>query len=330
MDILTLIFALTTLSLVLVATALILRAKRARSARQSLATKIALDNFSRVWRKIISSPISAQSEALPTDDEARRDMPAGSLFELDSGEFITNPLNHVVFHGLVVGPTGSGKTTLAREIGGTFQGEVLLVTEFPQRLSPSYGFAAKALHPSAFLERMSSEIERRSQQRASEPLLVIFDALERSIRDPEFLEQVLDIVRIGSMLEMQALLVTQQPWLLDQRDSLNFGLRVELSPAHSETWNRTAESLSVNGAVFMAGKQGKLVSFSPARSDYKSDEDVRFASTPLSGPGELCAPFHRSPWDPSSAEEQPEQQDRLGHQHGHKDQRHTRPYSKTL
>ncbi|MEY3586930.1 MAG: hypothetical protein RJB32_226 [Actinomycetota bacterium] len=330
MEILTAILAFAAILIGLLFTVPLSRSRRSRVTHGDLVTKVPKGYFVDALHKLQTFSLAHKSQVLPEDNEVQANKPAGALFELDSGEFISNPLNQLVSHALIIGPTGSGKTALAREIGGTFQGDALLVTDFPKRLLRSYDFAAKTMQPAAFGEYLKNEIGHRSQQHSSEPLLVIFDALERSIRNPEFLEQVLDLVRVGSNLDVQVLFVTQQPWLLDKRDLLNFGLRVELSPAHPDKWNRTAESLPACSIVSVAEKQGKLVSLSPARSDYKSEEDVRFASTPLSAPGELCAPSHRSLWGPSSAEEQPEQQDRLGHPPGHKDQRHTRPYSKTL
>lgn len=261
------------------------------------------------------------------------------------GDFLSQPISAAVAHGLVIGPTGSGKTELAKIIADRFEGEVWAVD-----FKGGSGFAKHPkvrkiltnLEQSDPLELLN-ELRRRESGEYFDPLLVVIDELGELIRSAKWLSAIETIAAKGRSFQMHLLLCNQTLGQIprtiwgncafragiaaDQIDLAQLGIKGESKTSHGHGFALCSVNGTQVGFWFPFGSIKQKTA--PALAEAVNPL-IRFDSRPQSEPFVEFAQSHQSPSDPWSAEEQPEPQDLLGHPHDSRGQHRIERYSRTL
>jgi hypothetical protein len=261
------------------------------------------------------------------------------------GEFMAQPLGPDCPHGILIGPTGSGKTELARIVADRFGSNVWAV-DFKGgsgfREHPKLGRLFTNQEADG-AQALDEELQRREQGNYFEPLLIVVDELGEVLRSPKWLATIESVAAKGRSFGMHLLLCNQTLGQIPRTIWGNCGLRAGLQADQIDLAQLgikgESKSKQKNGYALLAinGAMGSMW-FPFGAVKRKTAPVVSEAVNPLLRPAsrlriepdEEFVQAHQSPSDPWLAEEQPEPQGLLGHLLDNTDQRHTERYSKTL
>lgn len=261
------------------------------------------------------------------------------------GEFLLQPISSEVPHGLLIGPTGSGKTELAKIIADRFEGEVWAVD-----FKAGSGFAGHPKVRRLFTNlengepsELLSELSRREGGEYFDPLLVVIDELGELIRSSKWLGAIETIAAKGRSFQMHLLLCNQTLGQIPRSIWGNCAFRAGISADQIDLAQLgiKGESKTAQGSGFaLCSVNGTQVGFwfpfgsikqktAPALAEAVNPL-IRFDSRPQSEPFAEFAQSHQSLLDPWSEEGLPEPRDLLGHQHDSTGQHRRARYSRTL
>jgi hypothetical protein len=231
-----------------------------------------------------------------------------------NGQVLENPLLTGGRHCLVLGVTGSGKTTLARE----------LVRNTSFRLIWVGGAHAD-------LGAMKQVIE--SQERFDHPVLVVVDDAHLHTEQLELIELIArDGLKSNVLLLVTAQLLSDLPQAVWRNCQIKFAIGEDAR----KQLELSGEPLAEFEAAFdWPGRQGKFQirvpnPFQVADQEMTGNPLIGRASTPQLAPYEESALARQTPSAQWSKEEPAELPDLLGRQLGSKDLPHRTRYSRTL
>lgn len=231
-----------------------------------------------------------------------------------NGHEVENPLIPLRWHCLVLGATGTGKTTFIRELVRDISCQLIWAE------SESSDLAA--------LQRVIS-----NQERFEFPALLVVDDVHLFAEHLELIEMV---ARDGLRANVFLVVTAQQLSDLPQAVWRNCQVKVALGQDASEELNLGVENLRCFEAVFSwPERSGALQPIQSRRMTQVNYEPagnplIRRASTPQSAPYEESAQAHQTPLDQWSKEVLAEPQGLHDRQLGSKDQPHRTRYSRIL
>lgn len=261
------------------------------------------------------------------------------------GEFVAQPIGPKCPHGILIGPTGSGKTELARLVADRFGSTVWAVdfkggSGFREHPRVSRLFTNQGSDGPLLLEE---ELQRREQGEYFEPLLIVVDELGEVLRTPRWLATLESVAAKGRSFGMHLLLCNQTLGQIPRTIWGNCGFRaglqadqIDLAQLGIKGESKSKQShghalYAINGAMSsMWFPLGAVQRKTASVVSEAANPLLKPVSRPRLAPYAEFAQAHQSPSDPWLGEEQPEPLDLLGHRRGNTDQRHRERYSKTL
>jgi hypothetical protein len=275
-----------------------------------------MQKMSNNWlSKILSSKLQT---TLPVDVNPAQPIqstkPSNYLGVDPAGQVIENPLRQGGKHCLVLGGTGTGKTSLAREL--------VLNTGF--RLIWIGG-----VHPDLdVLKRVIS-----GQERFDHPVLVVVDDVHIHAEQLELIELIArDGLKSNVLLLITAQLLSDLPQAVWRNCQIKFAIGEDAR----EQLLFSGEFLAEFQVAFRwPSQRGQLQiptpnQFQAVDQELTGNPLLRRASTPQLALYEESALAHQIPSDQWSKEALAELPDLLGHQLGSKDLPHRTRYSRTL
>ena len=231
-----------------------------------------------------------------------------------NGQVVENPLSAGGRHCLVLGATGTGKTTLTRE----------LVRNTSFRLIWVGG-------ANADLDALKQVIA--NQERFDHPALVVVDDAHIHTEQLELIELIArDGLKSNVLLLITAQLISDLPQAIWRNCQIRFALGEDARKQLEISGEPLAE---FEAAFDWPGRQGRFQirvpnQFQIADQEMTGNPLIRRASTPQLAPYEESALARQIPSAQWSKEEPAELPDLLGHQRGSRDQPHRTRYSRTL
>lgn len=260
----------------------------------------------------------------------------------EHGSSILQPLNAQCPHALIVGPTGTGKSSLAAFIASKFSGQVWMVSGSEGKRTLFPGVSNRTVAPQD-PEEILMLMESRSKGNYSDPLLILIDRFEDLNAHPQFRQAIYEIARTGRELQIHLLVCCQyldgvEPALIENCSfkvltgaSNHIADRLKLSKHPSFKQGKGIGLVQHFGEEYLMEFEldvGKELT-APDNSE-AANPLIRSVSMPRLEPDEEFFQFHQSPSDPSLVEGPPEPQDPLDRQHERIAQHRKERYSKTL
>jgi hypothetical protein len=261
----------------------------------------------------VSPPKTATSAELAVSKEPAG-YPEGTLGFDQLGAPIESPIRNPKWHCLILGATGSGKTSLTHRLLRNLNSRVIwLETQNPE------------------LAAVESAISRK--ERFELPVVLVVDDVHLFTEHLELIELV---ARDGRKSNVFLLVTAQLTSDLPQSVWRNCQIRFALGPDANEQLNlTTCEQLAEHVIAFSwPGKSGLLQIEKPKASPQAGLDQgnplLRRASTPQLAPYEESAPARQTPLDQWSMEEQAEPQGLHDRQPDNTGLPHRTRYSRTL
>ena len=265
----------------------------------------------------LTSLLGSGSRQLAADSpaEVQPARGSGNSLGLDrNGNEVENPLIPMRWHCLVLGATGTGKTTLLRELVRNVNCQLI--------------WAASETADLAALQRLIS-----NQERFEFPALLVVDDVHLFAEHLELIEL---FARDGLKANMFLVVTAQQLSDLPQAVWRNCQVKFALDQDASDELNQGVENLKCFEAVFgWPERTGALQPLTTRRVTELNYEQagnplMRSASTPQSAPYEESAQAHQTPLDQWSKEVRAEPQGLHDRQLGSTNQPRRTRYSRTL
>lgn len=286
-------------------------------ADQHIVQMVQIDAMKKINTSWLTSLLGSSSRQLAADSPAEVQPARGldNALGLDrSGNEVENPLIPLRWHCLVLGATGTGKTTLIRELLRNINCQLIWAESESAEL--------------AALQRVVS-----NQERFEFPTLLVVDDVHLFAEHLELIELV---ARDGLKANVFLVATAQQLSDLPQAVWRNCQIKVALGQDASEELNLGVENLKCFEAIFswpertgalqpLQVRQVIEVNYTPAVNPL-----MRSASTPQSAPYEESAQVHQTPLDQWSKEVLAEPQGLHDRQLGSTNQPHRTRYSRTL
>jgi Cdc6-like AAA superfamily ATPase len=231
-----------------------------------------------------------------------------------AGEGVQNPIRNARWHCLILGATGTGKTTLARELVRNVNAKVIW---------------AGGTHPD--LIALKSVIH--AQERFDYPVLVVFDDAHLHAEHLELIELIArDGLKSAVTLLITAQLIADLPQSVWRNCQARFGLGSDGFDTFSTQHEEPDEfdvcfSWPNRNGVFQLRVPNQI---GQQTEEFAGNPLIRRASTPQSAPYEESALARQIPLDRWSKEELAALPDLLDRQLGSKDLPHRTRYSRTL
>ncbi len=278
---------------------------------------VQIDAMKKINTSWLTSLLGSSSRQLAADISAEV-QPArglGNSLGLDrNGNEVENPLIPLRWHCLVLGATGSGKTTLIRELIRDINCQLI--------------WAEPESADLAALQRLIS-----NQERFEFPALLVVDDVHLFAEHLELIELV---ARDGLKANVFLVVTAQQLSDLPQAVWRNCQVKFSLGRDASEELNLGVENLKCFEAVFSwperTGALQPLQTRQVIQVNYEQAGNplMRIASTPQSAPYEESAQAHQTPLDQWSKEVLAEPQGLHDRQLGSTNQPRRTRYSRTL
>lgn len=278
---------------------------------------VQIDAMKKINTSWLTSLLGSGSRQLAADSRAEVQPARGldNALGLDrSGNEVENPLIPLRWHCLVLGATGTGKTTLIRELVRNINCQLIWAESESGEL--------------AALQRVVS-----NQERFEFPALLVVDDVHLFAEHLELIELV---ARDGLKANVFLVVTAQQLSDLPQAVWRNCQIKFALGQDASEELNLGVENLKCFEAIFswpertgalqpLQVRQVIEMNYTPAGNPL-----MRSASTPQSAPYEESAQAHQTPLDQWSKEVLAEPQGLHDRQLGSTNQPHRTRYSRTL
>ena len=257
-----------------------------------------------------------RAAAQPETTEVRAVLPTapGALGVDQLGVPVENPLREQRGHCLILGATGTGKTSLVKKLVADLDCRIVWLTDTSQEVS------------------ILTEAIRR-HQRFEFPVLLVVDDAHLFAEQLEFLELLArDGRRSNIFLLITAQLLSDLPQAVWRNCQITFAIGLE---ARKQLKLFSHEQLGAFVTVFSwPGRQGFIRISESSRiardTPANSNPLLRRASKLPSEPYEESALAHQTPLDQWSTEGQAELPDLHDRQHGNTGQPHRTRYSRTL
>ena len=267
------------------------------------------------FRSLLSSKAQTPTPVTgPIEQPNRGSELSGNLGFDSAGQLLENPLWAGGRHCLVLGATGTGKTTLARELTRNTSFRLIWVGGAHADLDALKGVIV-------------------SQERFDHPVLMVVDDAHLHVQQLELIELV---ARNGVNSNVLLLITAQLLSDLPQAVWRNCQIKFAIGEDAREQLQLSGEFLAEFEAAFSwPGRQGRLQiqvpnKFQAADQEMSGNPLLRRASMPQLAPYEESALARQIPSGQWSKEELAELPDLLGHQLGSKDLPHRTRYSRTL
>lgn len=254
--------------------------------------------------------------AQPATPQARPVLPSapGALGVDQLGVPVENPIREQIGHCLILGATGTGKSSLVKNLVADLDCRIVWLTDSSQEVS-------------------SLEEAIRRHQRFEFPVLLVIDDAHLFAEQLELLELLArDGRRSNIFLLITAQLLSDLPQAIWRNCQIRFAIGPE---ARKQLKLQSHEQLSAYVAVFSwPGRQGfiRISESSRPAGDAPDNSNplLRRASKLPLEPYEESAPAHQTPLDQWSKEVLAEPQGLHDRQLGNTDQPHRTRYSRTL
>lgn len=278
---------------------------------------VQIDAMKKINTSWFTSLLGSSSRKLAADSplEVQPARRFGNSLGFDrNGNEVENPLIPLRWHCLVLGATGTGKTTLIRELMRDISCQLI--------------WAEAESRDLASLQRLIS-----NQERFEFPALLVVDDVHLFAEHLELIELV---ARDGLKANVFLVVTAQQLSDLPQAVWRNCQVKFALCRDSCEELNLGVENLKGFEAVFSwPERTGALQPVQSSRVIEENFEQagnplIRSASRPQSAPYEESARVHQTPLDQWSKEVPAEPQDLHDRQLGNTDQPRRTRYSRTL